>query len=301
MTLKVVKEPTAKEKAAQKFEKLWQTDPAQFDPERNCLERERLQRTLTLLPPIYSHVADLGCGSGYFSKKLRDLGAQIDAVDIAATPLKALNNIHTLQQYVPRTTLPDEHYDLVLCTELIAYLPESEFRLLFSEIARIIKPEGTLICSTPLDTQSEDALQRFATLVESEFTLDKWIISHHLFYLHLKDFCAAPARFVRARNDSDYRHEQLAQRKGFSKAWFRLNSHPIPALLWAPVQFIANPIVRLIRQSRTLLLTLEKLCRFLLPDSGITHAIISAHRRNLEKIPEDEQPIERKSKREVWE
>ena len=303
MSLKIVKEPTLKEKTAQKFEKLWQTDPGQFDPERNCLERERLQRTLSLMPTGNRQVADLGCGSGYFSRKLSELGAAVDAIDIAATPLKALSseNIRTSQHCLPRTTLEDERYDLVLCTDLIAYMPENEFRLLFSEIARIIKPAGTLICSTSLDTRTEDALQRFASLAESEFTLENWIVSHHLFYLHVKDFFAAPSRFVRARNNSEYREQQLNVRSGFCKAWFRLNSHPIPALVWTPVQWLANPIVNLIRQSRPLLITLEKLCRFLLPDSGITHAIISAHRRKLEDIPEEEQPVERKSKREIWE
>lgn len=301
--LNIVPDPTPKQKAESKFDRLWQTDPGRFDPTRNCQERERIARTLSLVPPSRARVADLGCGSGYFSKKLSGQGAAVDAVDIAKTPLNALTgtNIRPIQDYLPRTNLGDEQYDLVFCTELIAYLPENEFRLLFSELARIIKPTGTLICSSPLDYRSEDALQRLASLAESEFTIDQWKISYHLFYIHLRDLIEAPGRFVRAGKDAAYRQDQLDQRTHIARRWFHFNSRPLPSRFWIPVKWLTNPIAGWIRQSRSLLLSLEKVCRFLWSDAGITHAIFSARRRTLEKIPEEEQPIERKQKRQVWE
>jgi 2-polyprenyl-3-methyl-5-hydroxy-6-metoxy-1,4-benzoquinol methylase len=296
---------TEREFTQNKFDRQWQLDPQQFDPERNCLERERLLRTLALLPESLDHLkaVDLGSGMGVLSKKLRDRGAAVDAVDIAKKALDALKEeikIRPIADYVPKTKLEDETYDLVLCTDLIAHLPENAYRLLFSELARIIKPSGTLICSTPLDYRSEDALQRFAALAESEFDLEHWIFSYHLFYIHLKDFFEAPQRFVRAAKEPEYRQKQLEQRKGLSKGWFLLNSRQLPALFWRLVRSLSQPIAGLIGQSRSLLLALENVCRFLWADAGITHAILRAKRRSLEKIPEEERPIERKQKKQVW-
>ncbi len=295
-----------KQLAKAKFDRLWHIDPNHFNPERNCLERERLERTLKLLPRSADllKVADLGCGLAYFSKKLRDAGAAVDAIDIAQHPLDNLareKNIRPILDYIPRTTLAEEAYDLVLCTELIAYLPENEFRLLFSELARIIKPTGTLVFSTPLDYRSEDALQRLAALAETEFTIEEWKISYHLFYLRLRNFLEAPGRFVRAKKDPEYRQRELERRNGFCQSWFRLNSHPMPALFWTAVEWISSPLAAWVRQSKSLMISLEKFCRFIWSDSGITHAIFTAKRRSLEKIPEAERPIERKQKKQVWE
>lgn len=289
-----------------KFDRLWLIDPDHFNPERNCMERERLLRTIAFLPQTAENlaVADLGCGLAYFSKRLRNAGAIVDAVDIAQIPLgkiKREKNIRALQEYVPKTTLKDEAYDIVLCTELIAYLPENEYRLLFSELARIIKPDGLLVCSSPLDYRTEDAVQGLAALAETEFTIEKWKLSHHLFYIRLRNFFEGPGRFVRAKKDPEYRQRELERRKGFCQSWFRLNSQPMPALFWRMVALVFDPISEWIRQSRSLLTNLEKACRFIWSESGITHAIFTAKRRTLEKIPEDERPIERKHKREVWE
>lgn len=298
--------PKAEELVRAKFDRLWSVDPEQFNPKRNCLERERLQRTFALLPSSLEKMkaADLGSGSGVMSRRLRDLGAVVDAVDIAKTPLEALQgekNIRPLCEYVPKTSLEDDHYDLLLCTDLIAHLPENEYRLLFSELARILKPTGTLVCSSPLDFHSDDALQRFAALAESEFVIEEWKFSYHLLYIRLKDFFEAPIRFACAKRDPEYRKRQLDLRKGLSRKWFRLNSHPLPGLFWGGASWVLQPVARGIRQSRSLLIALENLSRFFWSDAGITHAIFRAKRRTLENIPEDERPIERKQKKQIWE
>jgi SAM-dependent methyltransferase len=197
--------------------------------------------------------------------------------------------------------LQDEAYDAITCLELIAYLPKDEYRLLFSELARLIKPEGTLICSTPIDVDSEDALQRFASLAESEFVIEEWLFSWHKLYLSLRNFTEAPTRFFKSYKDPKYRARQIERRRGFFKAWFRLNSSTIPQILWCPLHFLTSPIASWIRQSRSLLLFCEKICRLLYSDQGISHAIFTAKRRPLEFTPKDEQPRETKHKKELWE
>lgn len=294
-----------------KFDRLWLVDPKHMDPMRNCMERERINRTMDLVEKFLvldgKKAADLGCGSGVISRKLRDAGATVDAVDISKNALKTLEQspsemIHPIHEYVPMTTLKDDCYDLVLSTELIANLPSDEYRLYFSELSRIVKSDGYVVCSTLIDINSEDALQRFANLAETEFRIDKWIFSHHLCYLRLADFIKAPERFARASRDKEYRLREFDRRFGISKIWFRLNSSKPVGVFWTVVQYPLKPILKWIRQSRSILIALEKICSFLWSDSGISHAIFIGQRRPMvEILPQDEIPKELKHKKQVWE
>lgn len=294
-----------------KFDRLWHTDAWQFDPLRIAMERERLQRTMELIERHVKlrekKVVDLGCGSGIFSKRLRDQGAAVEAVDISTYAIAALEkesaeNIKTSIDYVPRTSLPDEGYDLVVASELIAYLHIEEHRLFISELARIVKPSGMVIASTPLDINSDDALQRYGVLSETEFVITEWKLSHHKFWIRLHDFLAAPERFARARTNPSYRNQKLAQRFGFSKFWFKINSAIPLAFIWAGVQYLTRPLNAWSSQSNGLLLFLEKLCRSLSPVRGISHAIWIGKRRPLvEKTPVEDRPIDRPGKKQIWE
>lgn len=294
-----------------RFDRLWLIDPEHMDPCRNCMERERIDRTMTLIQSTCSLkdklVADLGCGSGVLTRKIRDEGAQVDAVDISGNALKILqenqmHNINAIQDYVPMTTLKDDGYDLIISTELVALLPEDEFRLYFSELARLVKLDGYVVCSTEIDINSEDALQKFANLAETEFKIEKWVLSYHLCYLRVVDFFKAPARFARAASDNEYRSREINKRYGINQWWFRLNSTKGPAFLWSLIQYPFKPILGLLSQNKTVLLCLEKVCSFLWNQSGISHAIFIGQRRPmLEVLPKDEIPREIKHKKQLWE
>jgi 2-polyprenyl-3-methyl-5-hydroxy-6-metoxy-1,4-benzoquinol methylase len=293
-----------------RLDRFWLVDSEHMNPLRNCMERERIERTVSLLKQMVlegKSAVDLGCGSGVMTRRVSERGASVDAVDISANALKLLkekpmDRIQAIHEYVPMTTLKDDAYDLVISTELIAWLPADEYRLYFSELARLVKPEGSVVCSTLIDINSEDALQRFAYLAETEFNIEKWILSHHLCYLHIADFFKAPARFARSKNDSEYRQREIERRFGFSRWWFRINSAKAPGLLWSLVQYPLKPIVGLLRQSRTLLILLEKICAFFWPDTGVSHAIFIGKRRSmLETLPANELPKESKHKKQVWE
>lgn len=295
-----------------RFERMWLVDPEQFNPLRNCMERERITRTWDLAQEFEKVkeklTADLACGGGVMAKHLKDAEATVHALDIAANALKILKqNVphvdQTFQQCLPHTTLEDDAYDLVFADEVIAYLPATQLRLFMAELCRLVKPNGFVICSTSLDLNTFDPLQRFASLAETEFKIHKWVCSHHRVYIRLKDFFCAPAHFARAYKNSDYRQQELQKRQGFYKKWFLWNSQAPLALFWMGVQYITYPIAHFIRQNRSFMLFLESICRTLWGDSGISHAIFIASRRPLEplELPQDEIPVERKGKRFVWE
>lgn len=298
--------------AQAQFERMWLVDPEQFNPLRNCMERERIARTWALaqefVPPKDKLVADLACGGGVMSKRLKDAGAKVHALDIASNALKILreqvpNIDQTYQQCLPHTTLDDDAYDLVFADEVIAYLPAQQLRLFMAELCRLVKPNGFTICSTALDLKTQDPLLRFASLAETEFKIHKWVCSHHRLYIRLRNFFSAPSRYARASTNPDFRQQELQKRTGFNQKWWRWNSQGPLAIFWRIVQYVANPFAHLLKQNRTLLLGLEKICRTLWGDAGISHAIFIASRRPLQplQLPPDEIPVERKGKRFVWE
>lgn len=301
-----------REEAQAKFERMWLQDPQQFNPQRNEMERERIRRTLTVLSEYFvpkdAHVVDLGCGHGDIAQQLAKSGAHVLAIDIANNALKRLNarnipNITTLQDYVPKTKLKDNAFNLAISTELIGYLAQDQFRLYFSELARVIRADGYVLCSTAIDINSDESLARFASLAESEFHILKWFFSYHAFYIRLLNGLTAPARFARAFNDCEYRQQELAKRTStFRKGWYRLNTSPIAVACWKIVQSILNPLVKWIEQSPRVLLNLEKICRFIKNDAGISHAIFIGERRPIfVPPPEAELPQERKHRKQVWE
>ncbi len=300
-------------RAAQaQFERMWLIDPEQFNPMRNCMERERMERTLKLAKEFELFkdklIADLACGEGTLSKKLKEAGAIVHALDIASLAIKTLkehvpNIDKTYQQCLPHTTLEDDAYDLVFANEVIAYLPPQELRLFMAELCRLVKPNGYVICSTRLDLNTQDPLLRFASLAETEFKIHKWVCSHHRLYVHLKAFFCAPSDYARAYKDANYRQQELQKRTGFRQKWLRWNSQGPLGLFWTVIQYPVYPLAYLFKQNRPLMLFLETICRIFWGDLGISHALFIASRRPLQplQLPADEIPIERKGKRQVWE
>lgn len=292
------------------FNHLWETDPTQFCPFRNCMEALRIERTAELFKEndlSGKKAADLGCGYAVLSKKMAKQGAEVDAIDIADIPLQRLEKkkneaIHPIKDYIPHTKLADQDYDLVLCTELIGDLPKEEYRLFFSELCRLIKPDGHVICSTLLDVYTDGAIQQFASLAETEFTIEKWVLSYHYLWTLLLNFFKAPEKFVKASKDLTYRTQEMAKRRSIYRFWFKLNSAFLPSLFWRIGQWAFYPFALLLKKSPGLLLILESISRFIWQEEGISHAIFLAKRRPLfEPPPPDEQPIERRTKKIVWE
>ncbi len=293
------------------FDRLWLIDPNQFNPLSTCLGRDRVKKTKELiLSDLNDHIkiaADLGTGSGIFSLFLNDNGRTVHAVDIATIPLENLkdknrDNLLLFQDYVPHTTLESDSYDLVLGLDLIAYLKKEEYRLFFAELCRLVKLEGLVIASTPIDIYSEDALSRFAELAETEFAIDAWVFSYHGFFLRLLSFFKAPAIFVKASKDKQMYEEELKKRFSITKFIFKINSSKPISYFWQFVSLLTNPIVNFLKQNQFIMLQLEKICRFISAESGISHAIFVGKRRKLfESIEKDKEPVERKGKRQVWE
>ena len=113
---------------------------------------------LSMLPKIAGmHVLDAGCGPGVYAQELAARGAQVIACDVsdrmlefAAERLRAellegnvrLAHIDLSQ---PLTMFEDESFDLINAPLCLDYV--EDWRSLFTEFRRLLKPAGTVLFS----------------------------------------------------------------------------------------------------------------------------------------------------------
>jgi 2-polyprenyl-3-methyl-5-hydroxy-6-metoxy-1,4-benzoquinol methylase len=100
-------------------------------------------------------VADIACGTGYGSELLKEQGgaASVTGIDICpdainyATKKHAPAGVNFVCTSGDATGLESNSLDAIVSFETIEHVPDDE--KLLTEFARILKPGGLLICSTP--------------------------------------------------------------------------------------------------------------------------------------------------------
>jgi SAM-dependent methyltransferase len=105
-------------------------------------------------------VADIGCGSGTVLSLLRqkNVATHLIGVDLSEASLDALraqfggDSAFRFQVgSIARTGLESASCDLVICTETLEHLFPADFNAGLAEIARVLKPDGRLLASVPLE------------------------------------------------------------------------------------------------------------------------------------------------------
>ncbi len=97
-----------------------------------------------------NRLVDLGCGAGELSVSARDLGWDVTAVDVSpgnvdnVRKLGFVAEVADLNQPLP---FANATFDFVTMTEVIEHVVNAE--LLLGEAARMLRPGGRLLISTP--------------------------------------------------------------------------------------------------------------------------------------------------------
>lgn len=108
-----------------------------------------------LLPQVERmRILDAGCGSGFLSKKLADLGHEVTAIDISGSGVARLRETYPQIHAEVRSVydnledlVPDTGFDLALSSEVIEHLYAPRDFLL--NIARTLRVSGWIILTTP--------------------------------------------------------------------------------------------------------------------------------------------------------
>lgn len=148
-------------------------------------------------------VLDLGCGVGYGAKFLARQAKHVVAADVDEYPLRygemtypdeKVQRVHiapvTAEQGLP---FDDGCFDAVVCFEVIEHVPVEQMEPFFAEIARVMKPDGSLILSTP-----------------NKHVYINYPDPHHVSLMTLEEFrCLLESRFDRVQVFGQVRARQL--------------------------------------------------------------------------------------------
>ena len=97
---------------------------------------------------------DIACGMGRHSKFLASKGFEVDALDIssvAIATLEGLAHIHAKEVDFDTYTLPQERYDLIVCTYFLE-------RKLFPQMVEALKPNGIILLETFLHDENNERI-----------------------------------------------------------------------------------------------------------------------------------------------
>lgn len=102
-------------------------------------EQERIAALLRLLPFSESHtVLDVGARDGYISSRLASLFQHVTALDLQK-PEIAAEKITPVQGDVTKLEFPDNHFDAVVCAEVLEHIPPNQLSKACDEITRVAR------------------------------------------------------------------------------------------------------------------------------------------------------------------
>lgn len=100
--------------------------------------------------PAGRDVIDLGCGGGFYSVPLAELGARVVGIDRSLGSVRAARNASDVPRFIcadiTAVPLSDASADLIIAGDVLEHVPG--YRAVFSEAARLLRRDGTLFVST---------------------------------------------------------------------------------------------------------------------------------------------------------
>ncbi len=111
----------------------------------------RWTRAIQALPFKRGRVLDLGCAFGFATRRLARRGYETVGVDASPAYIARARRAHPQGMYLLASAeavpLPDHSFDGVLFLDVLEHVRDE--RAALAEIARLLKPGGTLILSVP--------------------------------------------------------------------------------------------------------------------------------------------------------
>ncbi len=110
----------------------------------------RWGRALRLLPPPPARVLDCGCAFGFMTRRLAQrydtAGIDLDPAYVARARRRAPGAEIRLGS-ADVLPWPDDHFDAAVCLDVLEHCPDPGAAV--AELARVLRPGGTLVASVP--------------------------------------------------------------------------------------------------------------------------------------------------------
>jgi 2-polyprenyl-3-methyl-5-hydroxy-6-metoxy-1,4-benzoquinol methylase len=120
----------------------------------HCTRRDWIVAQIQLMPKSMLKALEVGPGAGGYLPILAEAAQELVAADIedaylaqAKTLAETIPGLSCVKDDITATTLEPGSFDLVLCTEVIEHIADSQAALCGLE--KLLMPGGTLILSTP--------------------------------------------------------------------------------------------------------------------------------------------------------
>lgn len=93
--------------------------------------------------PKTAKILDAGCGQGLLVQEFKKRGYDIQGIDAF------YGSEYVKKDNILKNSFPDNHFDLILCLDVIEHFQLSEQENLIKELTRICRPGGKIIWSIP--------------------------------------------------------------------------------------------------------------------------------------------------------
>lgn len=120
----------------------------------HCTRRDWIVARIQSMSKTTHNALEVGPGAGGYLSILAEVAQELVAADIedaylfqARTLAETIPNLSCVKDDITATSLEPGSFDLVLCTEVIEHIADSQTALCGLE--KLLKPGGTLILSTP--------------------------------------------------------------------------------------------------------------------------------------------------------
>ncbi|KKQ91722.1 MAG: Methyltransferase [Microgenomates group bacterium GW2011_GWC1_39_7b] len=129
----------------------------------SSIYKDKVKQILKMLKAGYGNLLDVGVGTGEVEKSLQNSKYNLFGIDIASSTIKIISRklIGTYKiGNILKIPFNRESMDVILALDVLEHLPTNSTFRAYSEFSRVLKKNGKLIISVPLNEGLELMLEK---------------------------------------------------------------------------------------------------------------------------------------------